>query len=118
MGLMQVSIPAGAEPVIAKPEKTPAAIRAAVARLDQDALARFEADWEAAIGKARDEYSILPVRHLIEHWWMWVAVKRWPDLAARLKECERIVGQAPDRPTRRAASAEIGAILETAAQAG
>jgi hypothetical protein len=39
------------------PEREPAAIRAAVARLDPAALARFEADWTAATSRARDEYS-------------------------------------------------------------
>jgi hypothetical protein len=38
-----------------------------------------------------------------------------PGLAPRLRECGQIVAQSGDRD-RRAASAEIGAILETAAQ--
>jgi hypothetical protein len=114
---MEVSIPAGAQPVVPRPERTPVAIRAAVARLDPAALARFEADCAATMAQAREEYSTLPVRQLVEHWWMWVAVTRWPALAARLRECERIVAGSPDRAARRAASAEIGAILETAATA-
>ena len=93
------------------------AIRAAVARLDSAALVRFEADWAATMTRAREEYSVLPVRQLVEHWWLWVAVTRWPALAARLRECEQIVAQSGDRATRRAASAEISVILETAAQA-
>jgi hypothetical protein len=100
-----------------QPERTPVAIRAAIARLDRAALARFEEDWAATMIRAREEYSVLPVRHLVEHWWMWVAVTRWPSLAARLRECERIVAESDDRATRRAASAEIGAILETATTA-
>jgi hypothetical protein len=52
----------------------------------------------------------------MEHWWLWVAVTRWPALAAWLRECEQIVAQSDDRAPRRPASAEIGAILETAAQ--
>ena len=113
----EVSIPAGAQPVLPQPERTPVAIRAAIARLDSAALARFEEDWAATMTRAREEYSVLPVRQLVEHWWLWVAVTRWPALAARLRECEQIVAQSDDRATRRAASAEIGAILETAAQA-
>jgi hypothetical protein len=42
------------------PPREPAALRAAVARLDPAALARFEADWTAATARARDEYSLLP----------------------------------------------------------
>ena len=97
--------------------QTPAAIRAATGRLDSAALARFEEDWAATMTRAREDYSVLPVRQLVEHWWLGVAVTRWPALAPRLRECEQIVAQSDDRATRRAASAEIGAILETAAQA-
>jgi hypothetical protein len=117
MFAMDVSIPAGAQPVLAQPERTPVAVRAAVARLDPAALARFEEDWAATMTRAREEYSVLPVRQLVEHWWLWVAVARWPALAARLRECEQIVARSDDRAARRAASAEIGAILQTAAQA-
>jgi hypothetical protein len=115
---MTVTIPESAQALVPRPEKTPAAIRAAIARIDPGELARFEKDWQGAIAKARDEYSILPIRHLVERWHMWVAVHRWPELAARLRECERIVAESEDRAARRAAGAEIGAILETAATAG
>jgi len=36
------------QPVVQLPAREPAALRAAVARLDPAALARFEADWTAA----------------------------------------------------------------------
>jgi hypothetical protein len=93
----------GQQPVVPLPEREPAALRAAVARLDPAALARFEADWTAATARARDEYSLLPARHFIEHWFSWVAVERWPQLAARLRACER-----------RAAASEISQILRRA----
>jgi hypothetical protein len=40
---MEVSIPVGAQPVVPQPERTPVAVRAAVARLDVTVLPRFEA---------------------------------------------------------------------------
>ena len=86
---MEVSIPAGAQPVLPQPERTPVAIRAAIARLDPAALARFEEDWAATMTRAREEYSVLPVRQLVEHWWLWVAVARWPALAVRLRNASR-----------------------------
>ena len=49
----------GQQSVVPLPEREPAALRAAVARLDPAALARFEADWTAATARARDEYSLL-----------------------------------------------------------
>jgi hypothetical protein len=99
------------QPVVPLPERDPAALRAAVARLDVLALARFESDWTAATARARDEYSLMPARYFVEHWWNWVAVARWPGLAARLRECERIVAESPDRMARRTAAAEISEIL-------
>ena len=75
---------------------------------------RFEADWTAATARARDEDSLLPARYFIEHWFNWVAVARWPELAARLRACERIVAESPDRAERRAAAAEISKILRPA----
>jgi hypothetical protein len=104
----------GQQPVVPLPEREPAAIRAAVARLDPAALARFEADWTAATSRARDEYSLLPARYFVEHWFTWVAIERWPQLAARFHACERIVAESPDRAERREAAAEIGEILRQA----
>jgi hypothetical protein len=104
----------GQQPTVPLPERDPAAIRVAVARLDPAALARFEADWTAATARARDEYSLLPARHFVEHWFSWVAVERWPQLAARLHDCERIVAESPDRAERRGAAAEISQILRQA----
>jgi hypothetical protein len=112
-----ISIPAGAEPAVPVPDRTPAAVRATVARLDVTALPRFEAEWTAATAQARDEYSVMPVRHFTEKWWLWVAVRRWPELAARLRECERRAASASSLADARAASAEIGEILRTAADA-
>ena len=55
----------GQQPIVPLPEREPAAIRAAVARLDPAALARFEADWTAATARARHErLDVGPERHL------------------------------------------------------
>lgn len=104
----------GQQPFVPLPEREPAAIRAAVARLDPAALARFEADWTAATARARDEYRPLLARYFVEHWFTWVAVERWPQLAARFHACERIVADSPDRTERREAAAEISQILRQA----
>ncbi|MCX4783594.1 DUF6247 family protein [Streptomyces sp. NBC_01264] len=101
-------------PLIDMPAKTPAALRAAVARLDQTALDRFDEHWTSATAQTRDEYSLMPARAFTEHWWVWVAVERWPELAARFRECERITADSEDRAERRAASAELGRILAEA----
>src|ERR1700761_5085554 len=97
----------GQQPVVPLPEREPAAIRAAVARLDPADLAKFQADWTAATARARDEYSLLPARYFFEYWFTWVAVERWPQLAARLHACERVAAESPDHTERRDAAAEI-----------
>jgi hypothetical protein len=114
IGFMNHLSVSGEHPVVPLPEREPAAIRAAVARLDPGALARFEADWTAATARARDEYSLLPARYFVEHWFTWVAVARWPELAARLRACERVVAESPDRAERRQAAIEISQILRQA----
>ena len=111
VGFMSHLPVSGEQSVVPLPGREPAAIRAAVARLDPAALARFEAGWTAAAARARDEYSLLPARYFVEHWFNWVAVARWPELAARLRACERIVAESQDRAERRAAAAEISQIL-------
>ena len=107
-------LPVEGQPVVPLPEREPAAIRAAVARLDPAALAKFEAEWETTTARARDEYS---ARFFVEHWFTWVAVQRWPQLAARLRACQRIVAESRDRAQRREAAAEISQILRQAEMA-
>jgi hypothetical protein len=104
----------GKQPAIPLPERNPAGLRAAVAQLNPEALAKFDADWTEATARARDEYSLLPARHFVEHWCSWVAVERWPELAVRLHTRERIVAESLDRAERRAAAAEIGQLLRQA----
>ena len=107
----------GEHPTVPLPERDPAALRAAVAQLNPAALAKFDADWTAATARSRDEYSLLPARYFVEHWWNWVAVERWPKRAARLHACERTAVESDDQAERRAAAAEIGHILRQAATA-
>lgn len=110
-----MSVPEGGQqPRVPLPSRDPVALRAAVAKLDLAALAKFESDWTAATARARDEYSLMPARYFVEHWWTWVAIERWPSLSARMRECQRIFAEAPGDDERRAAAAEIGEILRWA----
>ncbi len=98
-------------PIIPMPDKTPAALRIAVAQLAPDAVATFDEHWRTAMEQARSQYSLLPGRAFVEHWWSWVAVARYPERLARFRECERIVAESPDRAERRGAAAELARIL-------
>jgi hypothetical protein len=104
--------PAG--PLIPMPDRSPAALRIAVARLSPEALPKFDTHWAEAMNQARDEFSLLPGRHFVDHWWTWVAVQRWPERAARFRACEHTVATSYDKDARRAASAELGRILADA----
>jgi hypothetical protein len=117
LGAMTATRGDGQQPIVPLPERNPAGLRAAVAKLDTAALAKFESAWTAATAQARDEYSLMPARYFVEHWWAWVAVERWPVLAVRLRDCERIVAESADRNARRAAAAEISEILRRAESA-
>jgi len=109
--------PHGGDPLIPMPEKTPAALRVAVTRLDPtNALPQFDQHWDEATREARDTFTLTPCRAFLEHWFVWVAVHRIPVVAARLAECEQIVAISHDRTERRAASAEISRILATAGE--
>jgi hypothetical protein len=57
---------------------------------------------------------LLPARYFVEHWFNWVAVARWPELAAGLRACDRIVAESPDRAERRKAAAVISQIVRQA----
>lgn len=106
--------PHDGDPLIPLPDKSPAALRVAVTRLDPaGALPRFDRHWEEATPEARDTFILTPCRAFLEHWFMWVVIHRLPTLATRLAECERIVATSDDRAERRAAAAEINRILAT-----
>lgn len=106
------SDPAG--PIIPMPEKSPAALRIAVAQLDPSAIAAFDQQWDEAIRQARDEYTLTPLRAFVEHWWSWVGIARFPERLARFRECQRIVSESGDRAERRAAASELAALLAQA----
>lgn len=59
-----------------------------------------------ATPSSRDEYGLLPARYLVEHWFSWAAVERWPQLATRLRASEQIAAESRDCAERRVAAAE------------
>ncbi|MFC9673668.1 MULTISPECIES: DUF6247 family protein [unclassified Streptomyces] len=104
--------PAG--PVIPMPDKTPAALRIAVAQLDPAAVTTFDQQWDEAMRQARDEYTLTPPRAFVEHWWSWAGVARFPERLAHFRECQRIVNESSDPAARRAAASELAALLAQA----
>ncbi|MEU1627285.1 hypothetical protein ABZ746_18555 [Streptomyces sp. NPDC020096] len=96
------------------PPLTEASLRAAVTCLSLASVAQFELEFRQAWEEAVQVGSTVSMHTFLRRWGVFVAIKRWPERAARFRECERIVGESESRAERRAAAAEIGAMLAEA----
>jgi hypothetical protein len=106
-------------PVVAQPASTPEELRAALVQLAPDAVTTFDAERANALRQARDEVSAAPMRRFVGQWSVYVAVERFPERAARLRELEARATEVEELAEARAIAAEIGSILDAAcAEAG
>ncbi|MFF9310850.1 DUF6247 family protein [Streptomyces sp. NPDC014748] len=104
-------------PLIPMPELTPDALRAAVARIAPSRVPALTRHLFEATTNARQTQSLAPLRAFVHSWAVFVAIERYPQRAARLRELERIVDAGEQDPD--AAIAEIRRIWQTAeAEAG
>ncbi|MEV5376970.1 hypothetical protein B7P34_29450 [Streptosporangium nondiastaticum] len=101
-------------PLIPQPANNPEDLRAAIAQIMPKALAKFDADRSAALQEARRTGNAGPMRQLVSLWAVHVAIERFPDRAARLRELEDIAESTESLDEARAAAAEIGRILDQA----
>ncbi|MFF4156777.1 hypothetical protein [Streptomyces sp. NPDC001678] len=101
--------------LIARPERTPDALRMALARLAPHRLADMEKQKNEAFQIAAQTNSLGPIQGWLTIWAGEVEVERRPDLMARRREAEGVV-QTRDRddPEWRAAMDEILAVLREA----
>ncbi|MCM2427907.1 DUF6247 family protein [Streptomyces sp. RKAG337] len=99
-------------PLIAMPELTPDALRAAVAKIAPSRIPALIQHLFEATTNAQATSSLAPLRAFVHSWAVFVAIERHPERAARLRELERIVDEGQQDPTE--AIAEIRAIRETA----
>ncbi|MFE0628920.1 hypothetical protein ACFW3D_18410 [Streptomyces sp. NPDC058864] len=104
----------GAE-LIARPARTPEALRAALAQVAPHRLAEMEQQKNEAIALSVDSGSIEPLRGFLTAWAVQVEIARDLDTAARLRSAEH-TAQTLDRdePEWKAAMAEIRAIFDQA----
>ncbi|MFH9072803.1 hypothetical protein [Streptomyces alboflavus] len=104
------------EPIIPRPERTPAALRVALAQVAPHRLADMGRQEDEAIALAAQSRSLGPVLQFLESWVVAVEIARLPGAAARLRAAE-YTAQNTDRddPAWRAAMDEIRA-LHTAAR--
>ncbi|MEU3352217.1 hypothetical protein [Streptomyces sp. NPDC037389] len=101
--------------LIPRPERTPDALRMALARLAPHRLADMEKQKSEAFQIAAETNNLGPIRGWLTIWAGEVEVERRPGLLARRRAAERAV-QSLDRddPAWRAAMDEILAVLDEA----
>ncbi|WP_406170514.1 hypothetical protein [Streptomyces sp. NBC_00996] len=104
-------------PLIPLPELTPDALRAAVTRIAPSRIPGLAQHLFEATTNVQQTQSLAPLRAFVYSWAVFVAIERYPERAARLRELERIVDAGEQDPAE--AMTEIRAIREAAeAEAG
>ncbi|MEH0577624.1 MULTISPECIES: DUF6247 family protein [Streptomyces] len=88
------------------PERTPMALRRAIAEDAPGLLPDFDAHWKRAIG---DTYDVGPVSAFLARWWCEYAIARDPKLDAHVTELQHRAAEATD-------IAEAKALLEEVAK--
>ncbi|MBA4864887.1 hypothetical protein H1V43_26760 [Streptomyces sp. PSKA54] len=101
-------------PLIPRPERTPAALRVALAQVAPHRLAEMERQKDEAIALAARTGSLGPIVQFLETWAVVVEIARVPAMAARLRAAE-YTAQSVDRddPAWRTAMDEIHALHST-----
>ncbi|MET9434275.1 hypothetical protein [Streptomyces sp. NPDC006551] len=99
-------------PLIPFSELTPDALRAAVAKIAPSRIPALTQHLFEATTNAQQTQSLAPLRAFVHSWAEFVAIERYPERAARLRELERTVNEGVADPTE--AIVEIRRIRETA----
>lgn len=89
------------------PERTPSALREAIAADTPSLLPDFEAHWQRAIG---DTYDLGPVPAFVARWWCEYAIARDPKLDTHVAELQRRAADATDIAEVKAALDEVARI--------
>jgi hypothetical protein len=103
------------EPLFPMPPMSEAPLRAAVRHLDPTEAVRFEQEFHNAWEEALLSDSTVPMHTFLHRWAIFVALRRIPVRAARLRELEWAVGRAETKDAARAAATEISVMLSEAA---
>jgi hypothetical protein len=77
---------------VARPERTPAAIRA---ELPADLRAKFDAEYQAALDDAKSTYRLDRLNEAIEGWWLTVWSRRSPRHEQAMETGRRILRGEP-----------------------
>ena len=106
--------PLGSGAIPAMPDKTPKALRAAIAQHAPQLLVDFDRHWRRDIA---DAYDLATVPAFMARWWGEFALARNPRLEAKVHSLEDEAGQEPDYARAKSLIEEAGRIRRTAAKA-
>ncbi|WHM40808.1 hypothetical protein [Streptomyces sp. BPTC-684] len=95
-------------------ERSPKALRAAIATHTPALLADFDAQWKRDIA---DAYDIAPVPAFLARWWGEYAIARDPLLEERVNRLEDEAAETTDLPRAKALLEEAGHLRRAARQA-
>lgn len=96
------------------PERTPKALRAAIAQYAPQLLVDFDRHWRRDIA---DAYDLAPVPAFMARWWGEYALARDPGLKARVHRLEDEATREIDYTRAKALIEEAGRIRRAAAKA-
>ncbi|MEU8133248.1 helix-turn-helix domain-containing protein [Streptodolium elevatio] len=97
-------------PVISRPERTPGALRDAVAKIVPHRLAELQNDQTRAVAQALEANSLRPLHTFVLKWAVVIEIERFPETARRFHFAERVELASKDPEVRargRRVSAEI-----------
>ncbi|KPI22107.1 hypothetical protein OK074_7221 [Actinobacteria bacterium OK074] len=102
-------------PLVPRPERTPAALRVALARVAPHRLPEMERQKDEAIALAAQTGSLGPITQFLETWAVAIEIARVPATAARLRAAEYTAQSVErDDPAWRPAMDEIHALHRSA----
>ncbi|GAA1675634.1 hypothetical protein [Streptomyces yatensis] len=104
-----------ADGLIPRPERTPQALRLALARVAPHRLGEMDLQKDEAFALAAEHNNLGPIRQWLTIWAGEVEIERRPDLAARRRNAEHAVHTLDkDDPAWRAATKELLAVVNEA----
>lgn len=98
-------------PIAPRPERTPDALREAIARLAPHRLPEMEKEKNETLAMAVDQNSIGPIRMFLLRWAVVAEIERHPETARRLHRAEQVAQEAEDQALSRRAVREAADIL-------
>ncbi|MFJ4832390.1 hypothetical protein ACIP79_21180 [Streptomyces sp. NPDC088747] len=102
-------------PLIRRPERTPGALRVALAQVAPHRLAEMERQKDEAITLAARTGSLGPITQFLETWAVTIEIARIPSAAARLRAAEYTAQTlGPEDPAWRGAMDEIRTLHSSA----